>query len=89
MSDDRSHSHEFLQHFFKNYFDLLQERDISMYRHIIWSDNCASQFKNACMFYWLCRMHVERGVPHIRSFFEFGHGKGEHDGAGACEESSS
>ena len=29
-------------------------------------------------------MHIERGVPHIWSFFESGHGKGEHDGAGAC-----
>ena len=55
-----------------------------MDRHIIWSNNCTGQFKNSRMFYWLCRMHVERGVPHIWSFFEFGHGKGEHDGAGAC-----
>ncbi len=23
-------------------------------------------------------------MPHIWSFFEFGHGKGEHDGVGAC-----
>ena len=29
-------------------------------------------------------MHIESGVPHIWSFFEFGHGKGEYDGAGAC-----
>ena len=29
-------------------------------------------------------MHVERGVPHIWIFFESVHGKGEHDGAGAC-----
>ena len=36
------------------------------------------------MFYWLSRMHVERGVPHIWSFFEAGHGKGEHNGVGAC-----
>jgi hypothetical protein len=84
MSDDRSHSHEFVQHCFQNYFDFLQENDIAMDRHLIWSDNCTGQFKNARMFYWLCRMHVERGVPHIWSFFESGHGKGEHDGAGAC-----
>ena len=55
-----------------------------MDRHIIWSHNCIGQFKNVRMFYWLCRMHVERGVPHIWSFFESDHGKGEHDGAGAC-----
>ena len=84
MSDDRSHSHEFVQHCFKNYFNFLQEHAISMGRHIIWSDNCTSQFKNAHMFYWLFRMQVKRGVPHIWSSFESGHGKGEHDGAEAC-----
>ena len=84
MSDDRSHSHEFVQHYFENYFDFLQEHAISMDRHLIWSNNCIGQFKNASMFYWFCRMHVERGVPHIWSFFEFGHGKGKHDGARAC-----
>ena len=76
MSDDRSHSHEFVKQFFENYFNFLQEHAISMDRHIIWSDNCIGQFKNACMFYWLCKMHVERGVPHIWSFFESSHGKG-------------
>ena len=55
-----------------------------MDRHIIWLDNCTCQFKNARMFYWLYRMHVERGVPHIWSSFESSHGKGEHDRAGAC-----
>ncbi|KAH9304182.1 hypothetical protein KI387_008586, partial [Taxus chinensis] len=29
-------------------------------------------------------MHVKMGVQHIWSFTEAGHGKGEHDGAGAC-----
>ena len=54
-----------------------------MDRHIIWLDNCTGQFKNARMFYWLYKMHVERGVPHIWSFFDSDHGKGEHDGAEA------
>ena len=36
------------------------------------------------MFYWLSRVHKELNVQHIWSFFEAGHGKGEHDGAGAC-----
>ena len=84
MSDDRSHSHEFVQLCFQNYFDFLQENGIAMDRHLIWSDNCTGQFRNARMFYWLCRMHVERGVPHIWSFLEADHGKGEHDGVGAC-----
>ena len=55
-----------------------------MDRHIIWLDNYTIQFKNARMCYWLCRMHVERGMPHIWSFFESSHGKGEHDGVEGC-----
>ena len=84
MSNDRSHSHEFVQHFFENYFNFLQEHAISMDRHIIWLENCTSQFKNSCIFYWLCRTHVERGMPHSWSFFDSGHEKGEHNGVGAC-----
>ena len=55
-----------------------------MLEHLIWSDNCTGQFKNARMFYWLCRVHKENNIQHIWSFFEAGHGKGEHDGASAC-----
>ena len=40
--------------------------------------------KNARMFYWLSRMHVTSGVKHFWTFFEARHGKGEHDGVGAC-----
>ena len=69
MSDDRSHSHKFVQHFFENYFDFLEEHDIVIDRYIIWSNNCIGQFKNAFMFYWLCRMHIERVAAHIWNFF--------------------
>ena len=68
MSDDKSHSHEFVQHCFENYFDLLQEHDIAMDRHINLSDNCIGQFNNAQIFYWLSRMHVERGCLIFRVF---------------------
>lgn len=84
MSDDRSHSSKYVQHFFDNFFEFLHEKDIAIDRHIIWSDNCTGQFKNARMFYWLSRMHVDRRIPHIWCFFEAGNGKGEHDGASAC-----
>ena len=33
ISDDRSHSHEFVQHCFENYFDFLHEHAIAMDRH--------------------------------------------------------
>lgn len=55
-----------------------------MAQHLIWSDNCMRRFKNASMFYWLSRVHKENNIQHMWSFFEDGHGKGEHDGAGAC-----
>lgn len=84
MSDNRSHCHYFVQHCFENYFEFLQEHDIAQDKHLTWSNNCTGQFKNSCVFYLLCRMHVKIVVPHIWSFFEFGQGKGEHDGVGAC-----
>ena len=57
--------------------------DISFYRHFIWSDGCAGQFKNARVFELLCLLHIKYNVPHVWNYFETGHGKGEHDGAGA------
>ena len=58
--------------------------DIPFYRHLIWSDGCVGQFKNARVFQWLCLLHIEYKVQHIWNYFETGHDKGEHDGAGAC-----
>jgi len=58
--------------------------DIPFYRHFIWSDGCARQFKIACVFEWLCLLHIKYKVPHVWNYFETGHGKGEHDGASAC-----
>ena len=52
--------------------------------HLIWSNDCTCQFKNAWMFYWLYILYVERGVPQILSFFKkiLGMGKGN---VGKCE----
>ena len=33
---------------------------------------------------WLCILHKMHKMPHIWNYFETRHGKGEHDGAGAC-----
>ena len=76
MSDDGSHSYEFVQHCFENLFYFLQDHAISMDRYIIWSDNCIGQFKNAHMFYWLCRMHLERGCLIFEVFLIPAMGKG-------------
>ena len=57
---------------------------ITYHQHIIWLDNCASQFKNAWMFYWLRNMHRLCRFQYMLNFIEVSHGKGENDGAGAC-----
>lgn len=36
------------------------------------------------MFYWLSRIYKKTNIQHVWSFLEAGHGKGEHDGVGAC-----
>ena len=54
-----------------------------MDQHWIWSDGCVGQFKNACVFQWLCMLHRKIKVPHIWNYFETGHGKWKHDGVGA------
>ena len=84
ISDDRTHDIHYVQHCFKLFYDHVIAMDIPFYRHLIWSDGCAGQFKNARVFLWLCSLHIKYKVPHIWNYFETGHGKGEHDGAGAC-----
>jgi hypothetical protein len=46
--------------------------------------NLAGQFKSAKAFNWLAMQHARCNVKFLWNFFESGHGKGEHDGAGAC-----
>jgi len=40
------------------------------------------QFKSSRSFYWMTRYYSITGIRMTWSFFESGHGKGEHDGAG-------
>ena len=42
------------------------------------------QFKSAKAFNWLAMQHARTNVRYLWNFFESGHGKGEHDGVGAC-----
>ena len=62
----------------------LEDNNIQMEQHWIWSDGCAGKFKNFHVFQWLCILHKRHKVPHIWNYFETRHGKGEHDGASAC-----
>ena len=82
INDDRSHELSYVQHCFGLFYEYLKVNNIHMDQHWIWSDGCASQFKNAGVFQWLCMLHRKIKVPHIWNYFETGHGKGEHDGAG-------
>ena len=66
------------------FFSYLKERNINVDKHYVWSDGCVAQFKSSRPFYALCRYHRNENIKHIWNFFESGHGKGEHDGAGAC-----
>lgn len=52
--------------------------------HIVWSDGCAGQFKDARPFYFVARYPgATNGCTMNWNFFGTGHGKGEWDGAGA------
>ena len=58
IGDDQSHSMEFVHGCFQLFYGDLTNRGITYRQHIIWSDNCASHFKNARIFYWLSRCTV-------------------------------
>ena len=49
----------------------------------MWSNVVVSQLKGARPFYFVKHLCKLMGIKMTLSFFGFGHGKGEHDGAGA------
>ena len=78
------HDLAFVQHSFQFLYKHLEDNNIQMKQHWIWYDGCEGQFKNPYVFQWLCIIHKRHKVTHIWNYFETGHGKGEHDGVGAC-----
>ena len=52
-------------------------------RVMIFSDNCAAQFKSKYTISTLCRMQEEYGIAFEWNFFSSSHGKGAVDGIGA------
>lgn len=72
-----------MEHCFKKFFGYFENRGIKIEKHFVWSEGCATQFKSSRPFYALCRYHQNQKI-HVWSFFESGHGKGEHDSARAC-----
>ena len=54
-----------------------------MEHHWVWSDGAASQFKAHRPYYFVVRYYQMTRLHMMHSFSASGHGKGEHDGAGA------
>ena len=82
ISDDRCHDLDFVQHIFQVFYNHLNDNNIHMEKHWILSHGCVGEFKNVCVFQWLCILHKRHKVPHIWNYFETGHRKGEHGGKG-------
>lgn len=83
ISDDKLHDTLFVQHCFLMHNRWLKDQGLSFERHWVWSDGAASQFKASRPFYFVGRFYNLTGTEMTWSYFGSGHGKGEHDGAGA------
>ena len=70
--------------FFNVIYNELLKRNVTFKEHWVWSDGYVGQFKSTRSFFWLSHIHKRTNIRHTWNFFETGHGKGEHDGAGAC-----
>ena len=83
ISDDKKHDTLFVQHCFKLHWQWLLAQRLEVTQHWVWSDGAASQFKARRPFYFVGRYPAITGLEMRWNFFGSGHGKGEHDGAGA------
>lgn len=83
ISDDKTHDTLFVQHCFMLHHGWLKEIGVSLKEHWVWSDGAASQFKAKRPFYFVARYGTLTGLKMTWNFSGSGHGKGEHDGAGA------
>ena len=79
-----SHSIKFLHGFYQLFYGDLANKGMSYLQHIIWLDNCASQFNNARMFYWLSKMHKLCRSQYMWNFTVASHENTENDGASMC-----
>ena len=83
ISDDKSHDTLFVQHCFMLHYQWLKELGVAFKQHWVWSDGAVSQFKARRPFYFVARYGTLTGIRMMHHFSSSGHGKGEHDGAGA------
>ncbi|KAG0631145.1 hypothetical protein M758_1G230800 [Ceratodon purpureus] len=91
ISDDRVHDSLFVQHCLMLHWSALVAAGKIPSRHIVWSDGCASQFKGAKAFFFVAKYpsltvsdNLPTGCKLDWNYWGTGHGKGPHDGAGAC-----
>jgi hypothetical protein len=87
ISDSKEHGTVFVQHCFLKHLEWLKEKGVTVQKRQDWSDGCSGQFKSAHAWYFVARFEGLTGVPMSSNFFASGHGKGEHDGAGAVVKS--
>lgn len=88
ISDSKEHGTVFVQTCFLKHAEWLKERGMTMEKRQDWFDGCSGQFKSAHAWYFVARFEGLTGVSMSWSLFALGHGKGEHDGAGAVIKSA-
>ena len=65
------------------YIWLKDQRLTFLKRHWVWSHEYAAQFKSKRPFFFVSRYYQLTGIEMTWNYFAAGHGKSEHDGAGA------
>ena len=79
LSADLSHSNNFVQHVMDELIEDYKGKFAAMGRtlkHVhVWSDGCASQFKNKNQFHWLTTGPFKHQVRLTHHFFQSCHGK--------------
>ena len=91
LSDEKEHDSLFVQHAFKLHWKFLKQRQCYPKRHVVWSDGCSTQFKEAECWYhiapqyhnYTASIELPNGCQMIWDYFSSRHGKGEVDGVGA------
>ena len=83
ISDDKLHDTLFVQHCFMLHDNWMKQQGHRLHYHWVWSDGAASQFKARRPHYFVGRYYQLTGLHMMHNFSASGHGKGEHDGAGA------
>lgn len=77
VSDDRNHDYIAVKAFVERALAHLRGKGVLIKRLIVWSDNCAQQYKSCNVFYHISQ---ETEILYQRNYFCSKHGKAEADG---------